>query len=472
MNPAKGSTILIVDDEQELALTLARLVSREGLRPVLASDGPSALHLIRSERPDVILLDFKMPGMDGMEVMRRAKRLDEDLPVILITAFAEVRGAVEAMRAGAYDYLAKPFNHQEVIRMVLRALGERDLKRRLEASSSQAHQDGSLREIFGPSEAVGRLIADVDRVAKANFSVVILGETGSGKEVVARAIHAASLRAMGLFIPLDCGAIPETLLESELFGHERGAFTGADRQKPGTFEAARGGTLFLDEVSNLPRPSQAKLLRTLQEKVIYRVGGTKPISVDVRLLAASNDDLERLSESGTFRRDLYFRLNEFTIRIPPLRERKQDIPYLAQRFMDITNAELSKKVRGFSEPAMQALLAHNWPGNVRQLRSAIRRAVLLAGEVVTESELELNDRPVPGAASQPEAGLNGPNGDWAGLPLREIVKRNTRRVEREVIEQVLRTTGGNKAKAARLLQIDYKTIHSKVKEYSTRIEGE
>jgi len=202
------------------------------------------------------------------------------------------------------------------------------------------------------------------------------------------------------------------------------------------------------------------------------VGGTRPIGVDVRLLAASNDDLERLSESGVFRRDLYFRLNEFTIRIPPLRERKQDIPYLAQRFMDITNAELSKKVRGFSEPAMQTLLAHNWPGNVRQLRSAIRRAVLLAGEVVTGSELELNDRPVPPAASQPEAGLNGPNGDWAGLPLREIVKRNTRRVEREVIEQVLRTTGGNKAKAARLLQVDYKTIHSKVKEYSTRIEGE
>ena len=259
MNPAKGSTILIVDDEPELALTLARLVSREGLTPVLASDGPSALHLVRSEHPDVILLDFKMPGMDGMEVMRRAKRLDEDLPVILITAFAEVRGAVEAMRAGAYDYLAKPFNHLEVMRMVLRALGERDLKRRLEASSSQAHKDGSLREIFGPSEAVGRLIADAGRVAKANFSVVILGETGSGKEVIARAIHASSLRAMGLFIPLDCGAIPETLLESELFGHERGAFTGADRQKPGTFEAARGGersswTRF-PTCRGLPRPS-------------------------------------------------------------------------------------------------------------------------------------------------------------------------------------------------------------------------
>ncbi|MDP2999726.1 MAG: sigma-54 dependent transcriptional regulator [Bryobacterales bacterium] len=472
MNPAKGSTILIVDDEPELALTLARLVSREGLTPVLASDGPSALHLVRSEHPDVILLDFKMPGMDGMEVMRRAKRLDEDLPVILITAFAEVRGAVEAMRAGAYDYLAKPFNHQEVVRMVLRALGERDLKRRLEASSSLAHQDGSLREIFGPSPEVSRLIADIGRVAKANFSVVIQGETGSGKEVVARAIHAASLRAMGLFIPLDCGAIPEALLESELFGHERGAFTGADRQKPGTFEVARGGTLFLDEVSNLPLPSQAKLLRTLQEKVICRVGGVRPIGVDVRLLAACNDDLERLSESGAFRRDLYFRLNEFTIRIPPLRERKQDIPYLAQRFMDITNAELSKKVRGFSAPAMQVLLDHGWPGNVRQLRSAIRRAVLLAGEVVTESELDLDRRPATAAAGGPEAGLNGSNGDWAGLPLREIVKRNTRRLEREVIEQVLRTTGGNKAKAARLLHIDYKTIHSKVKEYSIRIEGE
>jgi DNA-binding NtrC family response regulator len=464
--------ILIVDDESEIALALAHLVRREGLTAVLAGDGPAALQLIGAEPPDVLLVDFKMPGMDGVEVMRRAKRLDEDLPVILITAFAEVRGAVDAMRAGAHDYLAKPFNHPEVIRVVLRALGERDLKRRLKTLSSERRQNGPLREILGPSEAVGRLIADLDRVAKSNFSVVILGETGSGKEVVARAIHQSGSRSEGPFVPLDCGAIPEPLLESELFGHERGAFTGANQQKAGKFEAARGGTLFLDEISNLPLPSQAKLLRALQEKVIYRVGGTRPISTDARLLAASNDDLQRMAESGSFRRDLYFRLNEFTIRIPPLRERKEDLPYLAKRFLDITNTELSKAVKGFSRPALQAMLAYGWPGNVRQLRSVVRRAVLLADQIITEQELELNETWAPAATSDPAGRLPGPDGAWLGLPLREIVRRHTSRLEREVIAQALRRTGGNKAKAARLLQIDYKTMHSKVREYGTQSEGD
>jgi two-component system nitrogen regulation response regulator GlnG len=378
------------------------------------------------------------------------------------------------MRAGAHDYLAKPFNHQEVIRVVLRALGERHLKRRSKTLSSEIRQNGSLREILGPSEAVGRLIADVSRVAKSNFSVVILGETGSGKEVVARAIHQSGPRSGSPFIPLDCGAIPETLLESELFGYERGAFTGATQQKVGKFEAARGGTLFLDEISNLPLPSQAKLLRALQEKVIYRVGGARPIPTDARLLAASNDDLQRLAQSGSFRRDLYFRLSEFTIRIPPLRERKEDLPYLAQRFLDITNDELSKAVKGFSRPALQALLAYAWPGNVRQLRSVVRRAVLLADQIITEQELELelHETLAPAATSDPAGRLQDPDGAWLGLPLREIVRRHTSRLEQEVITQVLQTTGGNKAKAARLLQIDYKTIHSKVKEYRTQIKGE
>jgi DNA-binding NtrC family response regulator len=454
--------VLIVDDESEIASALAHLVRREGLTAVLASDGPAALEMIGAEPPDVVLLDYRMPGMDGMEVMRRAKRLDQTLPVILMTAFAGVRGAVEAMRAGAHDYLAKPFNHQEVMRVVRRALGERALRPSLKSGAG-----GSLRETLGPSEAVSRLLADVARVALSNFSVVILGETGSGKEVVARAIHDSGRRSAGPFVPLDCGAIPETLLESELFGHERGAFTGASQQKPGKFETARGGTLFLDEISNLPLPSQAKLLRALQEKVIYRVGGTHAIPTDARVVAASNDDLRRMAETGSFRRDLYFRLNEFTIRIPPLRERKDDIPHLAKRFLDLTNAELSKAVTGFAPAAMQAMLAYAWPGNVRQLRSIVRRAVLLSDRVVTEQELEISETPAAVAAA-----ATGTEGAWGGRPLREIVRRHTSRLEREVIEQVLESTGGNKAKAARLLQIDYKTIHSKVKEYRTHNEGE
>jgi two-component system nitrogen regulation response regulator GlnG len=300
-------------------------------------------------------------------------------------------------------------------------------------------------------------------VAKSNFSIVILGETGSGKEEVARAIHEAGARSAAPFVPVDCGAIPETLLEGELFGHERGAFTSANSRQSGKFEAARGGTLFLDEISNIPLGSQAKLLRALQEKSIYRIGSSRPLTVDVRVLAASNLDLETLCSTGAFRRDLYFRLNEFTVRVPPLRERKEDIVYLGQRFLDITNVELEKFVRGFSDAAIEVMLAYHWPGNVRQLRSTVRRAVLLADDLITERHLNispmLENQPAGGAALRP------PGIRWGEVTLREMVRCSTIRVEREVIARALHRTGGNKAKAARLLQIDYKTMHSKVKEY-------
>jgi DNA-binding NtrC family response regulator len=452
-----GGKVLIVDDEKEIGLALAHLMQRVGLTTLQAEDGESSLQSIRTERPDVLIADYRMPGMDGMELMRRAKRLDEDLPVIMITGFAEVRGAVDAIRAGAHDYLAKPFNHHDVIHAVMRALGERACRLRLRTASAPAGFGEKLRKILGPSEAVGKLVDDVERVARSNFSVVILGETGSGKEVIARAIHQQSLRAAGVFAPVDCGAIPEPLLESELFGHERGAFTGASQQTQGRFEAAHGGTLFLDEISNMPLASQAKLLRVIQDKALYRVGGWRPVPVDVRLLAASNHDLQARAEAGLFRPDLYFRLNEFTMRIPPLRQRKDDIPYLAMHFLDMTNAELSKLVKGFSASALEALIAYEWPGNVRQLRSVIRRAVLLASDRVTEEHLELDPRLHEESVGPPETGED--------LPLRAIVRRSTIRVERDAIARVLLQVGGNKAKAARLLQVDYKTMHGKVKEY-------
>jgi two-component system nitrogen regulation response regulator GlnG len=441
-------------------------MEREGLRTVLADNGDDALAIIRRDTPDVLLVDVKMSSMDGMEVMRRAKELDRDLPVIMITAYAAVHGAVEAMRAGAHDYLAKPFDHNEVIRVVRRALAERDLKRKVRQLTSQIQDGAPLREMMGPSGAVGRLSYEVNRVAKSGFTVMILGETGSGKELVARAIHHGSRRAGAPFVPVDCGAIPETLLESELFGHEKGAFTGAGVQKRGKFEMAQGGTIFLDEISNMPLGSQAKLLRVLQEKKVYHVGGTKPVNVDVRLLVASNQDLHGLTLSGSFRRDLFFRLNEFTITVPPLRERKEDISYLAKRFLDTTNIELGKNVKGLSESATEALIAYDWPGNVRQLRSVIRRAVLLADEMISGKHL--------GMQTAPEAALSlGPKVHgfpWNGVSLREIVRRSTIAVEREVLLQVLRSTGGNKAKAARLLKIDYKTIHTKVKTYAIQTE--
>jgi two-component system nitrogen regulation response regulator GlnG len=465
--------ILIVDDEEEIAQALGRVVHREGLTPLLAKCGREALQLVRAGDPDVLLVDVRMPEMDGLELMRKARELDSELPVIVITGYAEVQGAVQAIRAGAHDYLAKPFDHREVIRVVLRALNERRLKLQLRSLADHVHNVLSPRETFGPSEAAGRVISAIERVAKSNLSVLIVGETGSGKEVVARAIHQASGRARHPFGPVDCGAVPETLFESELFGHERGAFTGADQQTVGKIELAHTGTLFLDEISNMPLAAQAKLLRVLQEKTLYRLGGTKPIHVDVRMLTASGQDLEALCERGAFRPDLYFRLNEYAISIPPLRERGEDIPYLAKRFMDIANIELSKSIQGFSPSAIEAILAYRWPGNVRQLRSVARRAVLMAEDIITEEHLGLRKLTrEPWAENKLPADSRAPGGGWDGLPLREIVGRNTVHVERLAIAQALRRTGGNKTRAARLLQVDFKTLHSKVKEYGIQIEGE
>ena len=451
--------ILIVDDEEHFCGLLSSLVEKEGFKALVAEDGDTALRMIRVDAPDIMLADVKMPGMDGWELLKKAKDLDPDLPVVMVTAFADIPGAVGAVKLGAHDYVAKPFDNNEVIRVVRRALAERELKRKVGELSSRLQENMPLREIMGPSDAVARLISEVNRVAKSDFAVVIIGETGSGKEVIARAIHQASARSEKPFMPVDCGAIPETLLESELFGHEKGAFTGAEVQKPGKFEMAVGGTLFLDEISNMPLGSQAKLLRVLQEKKLYRVGGTKPVTVNVRLLAASNQDLHDLSIVGSFREDLYYRVSEFTIRIPPLRERKEDIPYLAKRFLDNANGELKKQVRGFSEAALNVLFNYSWPGNVRQLRSTIRRAALLADDTIEEKHWDLIRVDVPGMAFTPKV-----EGEpWKGLSLKEIVRQSTTAVEREVLVHVLKVTGGNKAKAARLLKIDYKTIHEKVK---------
>lgn len=462
--------ILIVDDDKDIREILSHVIREDGHKAVVAKDGDTALKLINAKMPDMMLLDLKMPGMDGMEVLRRAMDMDEDLPVVMITAYADIQGAVEAMRAGAHDYLAKPFDNHEVSRVVLRGLAERNLKRKLRNLSGQNEGKGFLKEMMGPSDAIGRLISDVNCVARSNFSVVILGETGSGKELVAQAIHKVSPRSESPFVAVDCGAIPETLLESELFGHEKGAFTGAGYQKPGKFELAKGGTLFLDEISNMPLGSQVKLLRVLQEKKVYRVGGSKPIRINVRLLVASNRDLLDLTESGSFRSDLFFRLNEFTITVPPLRERKEDIPYLAKRFLDITNEELNKNVKGFSESAFKAILGYEWPGNVRQLRSSIRRAVLLSNDKIAKKDLDLKTAPANGnglALNPKVSGLS-----LKGPSLKEIVRRCTKDVEREVLSQVLKSTGGNKAKAARMLQIDYKTIHTKVKQLAIKINGD
>ena len=451
--------ILIVDDDEDICRMLATLIEREGFKAIMANDGEPALESIRSASPDLMLLDMRMPNMDGSEVLAHAKELDPDLPVVIITAFGEIHGAVEAIKAGAYDYLTKPFEHDDVIRVVHRALSERELKRRLKNLTSQIRKDSPLRETMGPSESVGDLIAMVERVARSDFTVVIQGETGAGKEVVARAIHKVSLRSQGPFVPLDCGAIPEALLESELFGYEKGAFTGAGQRKVGKLVSAQGGTLLLDEVTNLPLSSQAKLLRVIQEKEVLPVGSNRPAKIDVRLLTASNRDLKSLAEAGAFRSDLFFRLKEFTISVPPLRERRDDIPYLAKRFLDIANAELNKNVKGFSEGALETLLDYPWPGNVREFRSTVRLAVLLADEIITKGHLDIRKRSSVSwdVGPQMEIGLS------KEASLKTIVRESTAVVDREVLTRTLQSTGGNKAEAARILGIDYKTMHTKVK---------
>ena len=325
-----------------------------------------------------------------------------------------------------------------------------------QAACSNRHQ---LATLMGPSASVAHLVDKVERVARLDFSVIICGETGSGKELIANAVHQASPRRHGPFVAIDCGAIPEPLLESELFGHEKGAFTGACSKKNGKFEDATNGTLLLDEISNMTLGSQAKLLRALQEKRIYRVGGTTSFEVDVRILVSCNQDIGDPDDTDLFRRDLYYRLNEFTINVPPLRARKDDIPYLAKRFLDATNAELGKRIHAIADPAMTALLAFDWPGNVRQLRAVIRRAALLADATIEREHLEL-DQPKM-AVKTPTAPVETP--PWQGKSLKEIVKQQTVAIEKQVIHQVLSHTQGNKAEAARLLQVDYKTLLTKIK---------
>ncbi len=464
MDPST-TRVLIVDDDRDISLLLSALMQKEGLSNMMAHDGETALQMVPVARPDMLLVDVKMPGIDGMEVLKRVKETNPHLPVVLITAYAEVPASVAAMRAGAFDYLAKPFDHSEVVRVVRAALAEG--KRRRQAHTEEIAADNCLRVMMGPSDAVTRIIREVNRVAQSDFSVIIQGETGSGKELVARALHQLSSRDGGPFIPLDCGAIPETLIESELFGYQKGAFTGATGPKAGKFEAAQGGTLFLDEIGNLPLASQTRLLRVLQEKAVLRLGATRPIKIDVRLLTASNQELQGLVTSGQMREDLFFRLNEFTITIPPLRDRKDDIPYLAKRFLDLTNGELKKQVKGFSDSCLEALFNYNWQGNVRQLRSVIRRAVLLAEDLVTEKLLDIKRAPIPGMAFTPK--VEGT--PWREMPLKEIVRRSVVSVEKEVLTQALKHTRGNKAKAARLLQIDYKTIHTKLKQFGINRSG-
>lgn len=418
-----------------------------GIRVLHTPSAAAAWPLLRAHRPGVFVLDLDAPGSGGLETIQQAQGHAPAMMVLVITSTPEAAEAVRAIKAGAADYLSKPVSAGPLAEMA--------------RATAPPDDDESLAVTMGPSDAIASLSQKVNLVAQSDFTVIVTGETGAGKELVARAIHRASHRRDGPFVPIDCGAIPEALLESELFGHEKGAFTGAIRQKLGKFEQARNGTLFLDEISNMTLGSQAKLLRVLQEKTIWRVGGSDPFEVDVRILVACNQELGP-DRQGAFRQDLYYRLNEFTVRVPALRERPDDILYLANRFRQRANQELGRHVRGFSVTAQEAMLGYRWPGNVRELIATVRRAVLVAGEEITVSDLDLAQALKP----TPIRPLGEGDDLWGGRSLKAMVKTHIMAVEREILNQTLEHTGGNKAQAARLLQIDYKTMLTKLKKTS------
>ena len=450
--------ILVVDDEAEIRSLLAAVLQNKGYEVVTAEDGAAALQAVPRERPAVILMDLSMPRLNGMDALPEIKRLDGEVPVIICTAHADLATAVRAMKLGAYDYLTKPFDVELLILTLERAVERHRLHSRIEELKRQG-QGSSLAERMGGSRAIAQVIQQVTQVAESNFTVLVQGETGTGKELVARAIHQQSPRRTAPFVAVDCGAIPETLVESELFGHERGAFTGAQARREGHFQLAKGGTLFLDEIGNVPLATQAKLLRALEQREVNPLGATRTVAVDARIIAATNSELEESVKAGRFRADLYYRLSEFTIALPPLRSRRDDIMHLSQRFLDEVSMELRRPVRRIADEAMQVLLHHDWPGNVRELRNVVRKAALLATDVVTPEHVPALSTSVPA----PSRAAAEPMGE--DLSLREVAELAAGQAEREVIRHALESTKGNKSQAARLLRTDYTTLHAKMKRY-------
>lgn len=465
MKPINLGYVLIIDDNKDICDLLAHLLENAGFQTQQGYDGVTALKLLSKRQPDVLLLDSVIPEPNGMAVLAKARILYPQLPVIIITGTAGILSAVCAIKAGAWDYLPKPFDNNRVLELVNRAVQMRISSGDVNSSANKDTSDRILA-IMGNSPETQRVIKDIVRVAHTDFSVIIQGETGTGKELIAKKIHLASQRANGDFIPIDCGAISESLIENELFGHEKGSYTGADHVSIGKFEAANGGTLFLDEISNMSLSAQAKLLRALQERVVYRVGGIKPIPVNVRVLASSNEDLLDALVKGTFREDLYYRLNEYVIRLQPLRNRHEDILFLAHRFMAETCLELGKQPLDFSVEAKESLLRYPWPGNVRELRAVIRRAALVSeNEIdVDVDDLGLVVRATPASLQTKKTHHDVmQNFCLEGASLKEITQLNIDEIERIIIHDTLKKTGNNKAEAARRLNIDYKTLCTKLK---------
>jgi DNA-binding NtrC family response regulator len=457
-----GRTLLVIDDDEPSCRLVKAIFKGEGFEVIAALDGSSGLARASTDNPDLVLLALRLGEEDGLMVLSKLKAENSSRPVIMLTDHSELKIAVRATQLGAFDFLPKPIDHEQSLVVVRRALETKALQLEVEDLRRKLGEGGSLAAQMGSSPQTRQVIDQVRTVAASKFTVLILGETGTGKELVAQAIHRESDRRQKPFIAIDCGAIPEQLLESELFGHERGAFTGADRRKAGRFELAEGGTFFLDEVSNLPMSLQAKLLRVLESKEVQSLGGAKTAAMDVRFVAATNNDLQARVTDGHFRADLYFRLAQYTIAIPPLRERPGDIAYLTQRFLEEATIELRRPVQRINPDALELLERHSWPGNVRELRNVVRQSVLQTKDHLISRQVV---RGLLGKSSSAAASI-APRIERHTL--KEIADAAASFAEREAISQALRITRGNKSQAARALETDYKTLHLKMKKLGLR----
>jgi DNA-binding NtrC family response regulator len=453
--------ILIVEDKDSLRTMLRHALEAQGHTVLEARDQIEAIEQLRTTRPVVVLTDLKLPVGDGFGVLRAAKELEADLPVVVMTAYASIQDAVTAMKEGAMDFLAKPIDPDHLILMVERAIAQRRLLTENFVLKQELAERRGAPRIIGEDPKLQQVSQQLHRAAATDATVLLEGESGTGKELFARALHALSPRSDGPFVAINCAAIPESLLESELFGYEKGAFTGATQRKPGRFELAHRGTLFLDEIGELPLPLQAKILRALEEKQFERVGGTQSLHVDVRVVAATNRNLKQRVAERQFREDLYFRLSVFPIQIPPLRERGGDVLTLARHFIDRFCKDLNKKPLSLSPSAADDLQAYQWPGNVRELQNCIERAVILTeGDAIHQRHLNLSFR---------NASLQPASSPWDQIDLSGTMADAQRRiageVERRKIEVALRDAGGNAAHAADALQLGYKVLMQKVRAY-------
>jgi len=460
------ATVLVADDDRTIRRNLVLLLQAEGYRTVDAANGDEALARIKAGKPDAVLLDLKMPGRDGLEVLAELGPALADLPVIVITAYGGSAAAIEAMRRGAYDYLTKPFDLDEVRLTLKRALRQRALAFEVEAlraRNSEGSKDAADEpadaepELIGQSAAMREVFKAIGLAAAADAAVLITGESGTGKELVAHALHRHGDRAAGPFVRVNCGALPEGLIESELFGHERGAFTGADRQKPGRFERASGGTIFLDEVAELPHSSQAKILRVLQQGEFERVGGTETLRTDARVISATHRDLSREVAAGRFRQDLYYRLNVARIVIPPLRDRPEDIPPLTEHILKRMQRRQGWGELSVSPEALSAIQNRPWPGNVRQLENVLARAVIASrGRTILLEHLDVDEVVDPA--------IPAPGDLTESLPLRALLAE----VERRAIHRALLACDGNRTRTAERLGISRRQLFDKIREYGLR----